>query len=353
MNSDNMYKYLNVSFNNTHNKIGLQEWATHIKAKRVGLMQNLTRSLKDLANLDRDDETIVESIDVKMHFNLEIEKEKVYWEQRARLVIWITRNSFKNFLFTNGIGDMDHISAGVNICITNSMNQMLTTKYTGDKIYLALKGMGPTKALRAYGYPALFYQKFWHIIDRDVSSFYLKILNKVEEVFRPTRGLRQGDLLRLYLFLVYSESLPSLVRLAMIRKYIVLYLEICVGCQGTSLSWTVLMGRDRDSNPNNGGCVGVGSCGSAIADFIMSYLRELDKLSKKIPVRRLEAERWMTQECSYVKISFDVTFNKQGNRSCSGTIIRDSNGRAIQMGLDLGFLTVEIERDALLVVKKI
>ncbi|MBA0844848.1 hypothetical protein Goarm_022887, partial [Gossypium armourianum] len=80
----------------------------------------------------------------------------------------------------------------------------------------------------------------------------------------------------------------------------------------------------------------------------MSYLRELDKLSKKIPVRRSEAKRWMTQEWSYVKISFDVAFNKQGNRSCSGTIIRDLNGRAIQMGMDLGFLTVEIERDALL-----
>ncbi|MBA0607036.1 hypothetical protein Godav_019403, partial [Gossypium davidsonii] len=67
--------------------------------------------------------------------------------------------------------------------------------------------------------------------------------------------------------------------------------------------------------------------GSAIADFIMSYLRELDKLSKKIPVRRSEAERWRTQEWPYVKINFD----------------------AIQMGMDLGFLTVEIEGDALLV----
>ncbi|MBA0753158.1 hypothetical protein Gogos_020507, partial [Gossypium gossypioides] len=113
-----------------------------------------------------------------------------------------------------------------------------------------------------------------------------------------------------------------------IRKYIVLYLENCVGCQGTSPSWTVLTSRDRDSNPNDGGCVGVRSC-------------------------RLQNTKW-TQEWSYVKISFDVAFNKQGNRSCSGTIIRDSNGRvlgsktAIQMGLDLGFLTVEIERDALL-----
>ncbi|MBA0792565.1 hypothetical protein Gohar_017056, partial [Gossypium harknessii] len=61
----------------------------------------------------------------------------------------------------------------------------------------------------------------------------------------------------------------------------------------------------------------------------MSYLRELDKLSKKITVRRSEAERWMTQEWSYVKISFDVAMNKQGNRSCSGTIIRDLNGRVL------------------------
>ncbi|KAH1121684.1 hypothetical protein J1N35_004844 [Gossypium stocksii] len=90
----------------------------------------------------------------------------------------IAQNSFKNLLFTKDIGDMDHILAGVNMCITNSMYQMLTTKYTDDEIYLVLKGMGPTKALRAYGYPTLFFQKFWHIIDWDVSSFYLKILNE-------------------------------------------------------------------------------------------------------------------------------------------------------------------------------
>ncbi|KAK5845527.1 hypothetical protein PVK06_001718 [Gossypium arboreum] len=42
-----------------------------------------------------------------------------------------------------------------------------------------------------------------------------------------------------------------------------------------------------------------------------------------------KAKRWRTQEWSYVKINFDVAFNKQGNRSCSGTIIRDLNKRVL------------------------
>ncbi|MBA0707508.1 hypothetical protein Golax_019548, partial [Gossypium laxum] len=83
-------------------------------------------------------------------------------------------------------------------------------------------------------------------------------------------------------------------------------------------------------------------------------------------------------ESSYVKINFDVAFNKQGNRSCSGIVIRDLNSlvlgskavlnvnipvmfaaealtcvQMIQMGLDQCFTTMKVEGDALSVVKKL
>ncbi|MBA0648146.1 hypothetical protein Goklo_015920, partial [Gossypium klotzschianum] len=77
------------------------------------------------------------------------------------------------------------------------------------------------------------------------------------------------------------------------------------------------------------------------------------------------------------KITFDAAFHKQSNRSCSGIVVRDSSGRvlnftmrlnehiptdfeteaiacvqAAQLRLDLGLGKVEIEGNALSVIKK-
>lgn len=55
---------------------------------------------------------------------------------------------------------------------------MLTTKFNDDEIQLALKGMGPMKALGDESFLALFFQKFCYIIGLEVTSFCLQILNE-------------------------------------------------------------------------------------------------------------------------------------------------------------------------------
>lgn len=72
---------------------------------------------------------------------------------------------------------MDHIVSEVVNCISTELNNKLIADYSSKEVFLALKGMGPTKALGPDGFSALFFQKFWHIVGGDVSPYYLEILN--------------------------------------------------------------------------------------------------------------------------------------------------------------------------------
>lgn len=87
---------------------------------------------------------------------------------------------------------------------------------------------------------------------------------------------------------------------------------------------------------------------------------------------------WKMPKEHFVKINFDARFCKQNNKSCSRIIIRDDSGlvlwsktimhvnihspfvaeamacfQAAEMGLQLGFLRVEIEGDSLAVIRKL
>lgn len=50
--------------------------------------------------------------------------------------------------------------------------------FTADEIELALKQMHPLKALGLDGVPALFFQKYWKVVGKDITKLVLEILNE-------------------------------------------------------------------------------------------------------------------------------------------------------------------------------
>ncbi|KAA3462259.1 reverse transcriptase [Gossypium australe] len=62
----------------------ITDWVEQLKKQKAGLSRNFVKRLDHLGNLDKNDETLSKLINVKLHLNMVIEKEKLYWEQRAR-----------------------------------------------------------------------------------------------------------------------------------------------------------------------------------------------------------------------------------------------------------------------------
>ncbi|KAA3483188.1 reverse transcriptase [Gossypium australe] len=172
---------------------------------------------------ERNDDTLAKLIDTKIHLNLEIDKNEMYWEHRARqnwlklgdkntayfhrcaLAWWQTNtisklvteegaeieeeseilsaasSFFQNLFKSKGVADPCKVLDGIERTIKQEDNEFLLAPYREEEIQAALEGMGPTKAPKADGFPALFYQKYWHIVGRDVTEFCLGILNNNQD----------------------------------------------------------------------------------------------------------------------------------------------------------------------------
>ncbi|KAK5812500.1 hypothetical protein PVK06_027931 [Gossypium arboreum] len=94
----------------------------------------------------------------------------------------IAKNYFQDLFMLRGISNLKSILERVERCIIEDINAKLMTKYTAEEIWTALKSIGPTKAPDDDGFPAIFFQKCWHIVGSEVTSFCLKILNQGREV---------------------------------------------------------------------------------------------------------------------------------------------------------------------------
>ncbi|KAA3462318.1 reverse transcriptase [Gossypium australe] len=173
----------------------LKKWSGSIKSRKDGLKRSLTRELESLLLKDRDDDTMAKIIDTKIHLNLEIDKDECASTRRrinsiTKLVSEdgreITDGSeileaatgyFEDLFASNGNGDPQNVLEGIESIISHEVNESLLSPFREDKVRTALKDMGPIKAPGLDGFPALFFQQYWHIVGKEVLDFCLGILN--------------------------------------------------------------------------------------------------------------------------------------------------------------------------------
>ncbi|KAA3453235.1 reverse transcriptase [Gossypium australe] len=200
-------------------QIGLKKWAKELKCNKGEQKRRLTKELEVLLMEDRDEETLAKIIDKKIHLNMEIDKDQVYWEQRARAnwlqfedrntayfhkcattrrrVNFINKLSlddgreitddlslkeeaktyFENLFSSKGVANPSKVPEGIKRSISHEINEGLQSPFREEEVRTTLNGMGSTKVPRPDGFPALFFQKYWHIVGKEVLEFCLGILN--------------------------------------------------------------------------------------------------------------------------------------------------------------------------------
>lgn len=79
----------------------LLDWARRIKKGREGLKKKLAKQLELLMEKEMNDNTTADIVDTKIHLNMEINKDEIYWEQRAR-ANWLKVGD-KNTIFFPGL----------------------------------------------------------------------------------------------------------------------------------------------------------------------------------------------------------------------------------------------------------
>lgn len=89
----------------------------------------------------------------------------------------IILNYFREIFTSSSPTDLDLVLDSVEPYINSNMTQLLEVALTKDKVLASLHQIHPTKALGLDGTPALFFQKFWHVINTDVLQTVLAILN--------------------------------------------------------------------------------------------------------------------------------------------------------------------------------
>ena len=89
---------------------------------------------------------------------------------------------FEELFTTSGNVEVEEVLDMVDARISGEQITQLAAPFTGEEVYEAIFQMHPTKAPGPDGMSAIFFQKFWHIVGKDVVEKVLDILNNNGEI---------------------------------------------------------------------------------------------------------------------------------------------------------------------------
>ncbi|KAA3453657.1 reverse transcriptase [Gossypium australe] len=84
---------------------------------------------------------------------------------------------FKEMFSSKEVSNCDRLIESFFPSITNEHNNMLMAAFREEEVAEAIKSIAPLKASGKDGFPALFYQKYWHIVGEEVTRYCLDVLN--------------------------------------------------------------------------------------------------------------------------------------------------------------------------------
>ncbi|KAK5846323.1 hypothetical protein PVK06_002606 [Gossypium arboreum] len=363
---------------------------------------------------DRTDDNLVEIINTKIHLNQEIDKDEVYWEQRARAnwlkardrnttffhkwatqrhkanvinslqnnlgehvyeeewMATIAKNYFQDLFQSRGVRNPKLILEGVARCINNETNEKLTVEYSADEVKAALKPIGPTKAPRDDGFPAIFFQKCWHIVGTE--DVILRIMWKKQTGLSSLMrmAITRGDIKGLknpayptgkqstseYDLLAWEHSEEFTVRSAykMLQNQIPttypidlhtttqpfykqlweLQLPNKIKILAWKVSWnfipTMVNLHQRRVVPtaicprNKNLHKGMAHSGKENARYMRHYLGEIDGINERQISDAQQTDKWKAPAQPTININFDASFEDHNHQSVSAVVIRNHKG---------------------------